>query len=305
MKKETLAQQTAREALERDQQKVLSKVHPYDNFEEWIGQRWEKAPWTEAEILDFQRKINSAFGAENALILAWSGDERYWDQFYEDWHPNGLPKGKLKAKPILLWADIQVNEYDNFVIFPPRFMILERLDRSEYAASWEESSFMEVEGVKRRIRAETPPPSMYKVLKVIAEHDETYIVGEKPHCCKVWLHEAQKICYGRYRPPAEKDLAYIRGIRENMDKLGVSQRADAPREEKVLMHAAQSTQHYMKSAAVARTRAVSEMIGSDPYPYLVDVIKNKGITLTQREIDECVQIGLEQAREQRLKEANI
>jgi len=290
--------------IEKAIQKATATLAPMDDPLEWLGQRWEKAPWTEAQIAEFQTKIDSAFGGEG-FVLAWSGDDRYWDSFYEDWHSTGLPKGELRKKPILLWAEVPVNEFDHLTIFPPRWLILEKLHPNEYAMGWEDASWVEIQGQMRRIRAERPPEAMYKVLRTIAEHEQPFIIGDEKPCCKRLRTQLMRLCYGKYRPPSDEDLAFIRGIRENMDAQNVTQRNDAPRSEKVLQHANASTQHYIKSAAMARTREVSQMIASDPYPYLVDVIKNKGITLTTKEIDECVAIGLEQARERREKELQI
>jgi len=290
--------------IEQIKQKALATVSPMDDPAEWLGQRWEKAPWTSEQIAEFQKRLDSAFGGEG-LVLAWSGDTQYWDSFYEDWHANGLPKGNLRKKPILLWTQVAVNEFDHITVFPPRWMILEKLHPNEYAAGWEEASWMEVEGVNRRLRAERPPEAMYKVLKTIAEHETPYLIGEPNPCCRRWFEGIKKICYGKYRPPADEDLAFVRQIRENMDAAGVVQRSDAPRSEKVMQHATASAQHYIRSAAMARTRAVGTLMSADPMPYLIDVIKNKGITLTPKEIDECVAIGRQRHEEQRMKELNI
>ena len=294
----------AQEALTIDRKRVAKK-HPFDSFSEWPGQRWETPPWSDKQIADFQKKLDSAFGAENAIILAWSGQAQYWDSFFEDWTRVGdvdFPKGNLTPKPILLWAQFPVNDYDFFYVFPPRFLLLERLDRSQYEEGWEEVSWVTVEGIKRRIRSETPPPSMYKVLRTIAEHEQTQLIGEYPPCCRHWNEGFQRICYGKYRPPSDLDLAFVRNIRENMDKDGVVQRNDAERSAKVIANAAESTRHYMKSAAMARTRSVNEMILDDPMAYIGDVYKNKGMTLTQKEVREAVETGLKLATEEREKE---
>ena len=305
VKQETLAQQNAAEALDRQR---AAELHPYDDLVQWIGQRWETPPWSSDQIARFQDRLDSAFGAKDAIVLAWSGDTRYWDALFADWHPNGLPKGVLEKKPILLFAQYNINEDDYLYIIAPRWMLLEKLHPNEYAAGWEDAKWVEdnrVLGGKKQIRADNPPPAFYKVLKTIAEHETPYRTGDIPPCCERWRKELMRICYGKYRPPADEDLAYVRAIRENMDKAGVAQRSDAPRSAKVLQDAAASTQHHIRQAAMARTRQVSEMIALNPQAYLGEVIQKKGITLSQREIDECVQIGLERVDENRQKELNI
>jgi len=298
----------ANSKFEEARRKALNELHPYDIIEQWVGADFTKPPLPQDKIDEFQRKLDSAFGAEGAIILAWSGERKYWDELYTEWHPNGLPKGVLEKKPILLFAQYNINEDDYLYIIAPRWMLLEKLHPNEYAAGWEDAKWVEdnrVLGGKKQIRADNPPPAFYKVLKTIAEHETPYRTGDIPPCCERWRKELMRICYGKYRPPADEDLAYVRAIRENMDKAGVAQRSDAPRSAKVLQDAAASTQHHIRQAAMARTRQVSEMIALNPQAYLGEVIQKKGITLSQREIDECVQIGLDRVAENRQKELNI
>lgn len=280
----------------------IHHVHPYDDEMEWIGADFSKAPWTPEEIADFQRRLDSAFGAENAIVLAWSGDKRYWDGFYTDWFSNGLPKGKLEKKPILLFGQYDVNETDYMFVYPPRWLLLERQHPAQYEDSWESSSWVLDErmiGGKKRIRAEKPPAAFYTHLRTIAEHDDTLLSTDIPHCCELWM-AVQKICYGRYRPPSEKDLEFVRQIRENMDREGVSQRNDQVTGEKLLMSASLATKHYMQRAAQQRATELKDFLMQDPYALVADVIKNKGITLSAKEIAECVEIGIDQAQTERL-----
>jgi len=294
--------------IDKIKKQIAASLHPYDKMEDWVGADFTKPPLPQDKIDEFQRKLDSAFGAENAIILAWSGERKYWDELYTEWHPNGLPKGVLEKKPILLFAQYNINEDDYLYIIAPRWMLLEKLHPNEYAAGWEAAKWIEdnrVLGGKKQIRADRPPEAFYKVLKTIAEHETPYHTGETPPCCVRWREELMRICYGKYRPPADEDLAFVRQIRENMDAAGVAQRNDAPRSAKVLQDAAASTQHHIRQAAMARTKQVSEMIALNPQAYLGEVIQKKGITLNQREIDECVKIGLDRVAENRQRELNI
>lgn len=288
---------------EAEKAKKITPINPFDDEAQWIGADFTKAPWTDEQVADYQKKLDSAFGAENAIVLAWSGDRTYWDEFYTDWFMNGLPKGKLEKKPILLFGQFDLNETDYFYVYPPRWLLLERYHPAQYEASWEASAWVEDArhlGGRKRIRAEKPSPAMYGHLKTIAEHDDTISADHIPNCCATWFENHRRVCYGRYRPPSDIELAYVRAIRENMDAEGVAQRNDQAIGDKVLMKAAQTTQHYIRAAQLQQAAKTHDFLMQDPYALVSDVIKNKGITLTQREIDECVEIGIRQGQAERL-----
>lgn len=263
-------------------------------------------PWTPEQIAAFQKQLDSAFGAENAIVLAWSLNRKYWDEFYEDWFPNGLPKGKLHKKPILLWKEVPVNNgADHLYISTPRWLLLERLHGSELEASWGDSSWVqngETIGGQRRIRAEKPPKDFYQVLRTIAEHEQSLTTERQPPCCRRLWEADRSICYGKYRPPSEIDVAHVRRIRQRMDADGVAQRNDAPRQAKMLARAAASTQHFMRQAEIRKATAVKEMILGDPQGYMVDILKNYKIDISAKELDSTLREGLERAEEQRFEQ---
>ncbi len=278
-------------------------INPYDDEMSWIGADFTAPPWTDAQIADYQKKLDSAFGAENAIVLAWSGDKRYWDEFYTDWFANGLPKGKLEKKPLLLFAQFDLSPTDYLYITVPRWVLLERYHPAQYEAAWESGSWVEDArhlGGKKRIRAEKPPKAMYGHLRTIAEHDDTISADHAPRCCVNWFENHKRVCYGRYRPPSDIDLAYVRAIRENMDAEGVAQRNDEAIGEKVLMRAAQTTAHYVRSAQLQQAAKTHDFLMQDPRSLVADVIEKKGITLSDKEIRECVEIGIRQGQEERL-----
>lgn len=278
-------QETARIALERD----TSKTHfpnPFDDPCQWIGQRFETPPWSKQKITEFQERLDSAFGGKDCLILAWSGERKYWDEFYTDWQIFGTPKGQPEKKPLLLFGQYSLNETDYVYITVPRWVILERLHGSQLADSWEESSWVEDDamlGGKKRIRRDAPPESFYRVIRTIAQHDQ--------YCCQRLWEADKRICYGKYREPDYRDVEYVGRTAEDLKRLGISQRNDAPRNAKTLQVASAATQHFMEQAAKQKTRAVQEMIMSDPHYYMGDVFKNYGITLSAPEIDRALKEG--------------
>ncbi len=291
-----------------EQAKKLHFLQPLDDPLEWIKGD-VPCPWTSAQMKDYQKRLDSAFGAENAIILAWSYDRRYWDEFYEDWYATGLPKGALAKKPILLFKQVPVSEKDWIYISTPRFLLLERLHGSELEESWEDSSWVqngETIGGARRIRPEKPPKDFYQVLRTIAQHEQTVIIGEEPPCCRRMWHADKSICYGKYRPPSDADIAFVRRIRTRMDRDGVSQRNDAPRLKKVIENASSATKHFMRQAEMRRATAVKEMILGDPMGYMGSILKKYKLDdCTPREIDTTVREALEIAEEKRFETEKI
>ncbi len=285
--------------LKTELAKAVKRLAPYDDPCEWLKGDFQTPPLPPKEIADFQAKINSAFGAENALVLAWSGDRKYGDAFYTDWHINGLPKGKLERKPVLLFAEEKVNEHDYVYVSCPRWLILEVHHGSELEASWEASSWVEDDsftGGRKRIRAEKPPQYFYTHLRILAEHDKTLLVNDMPRCCQRMFSQ-NRICYGRYRLPSDVDVAYVRRIRENMDKAGVAQRNDEKRSEKVLNAAADSTNYFIKRAQQQKALAVQEIMLENYEVFFDDILKDN--KLTPHEIRSALKEGFDKQNQER------
>jgi len=284
--------------------KKVTKEHPFDDIREWVGADFSTPPLDAKWQAEFQKKIDSAFGAENALILAWSGDSTYWDGFYTDWYADGSPKeGSFEKKPILLLGKYKLNKVDYYYVIPPRWVLLEREDRSQYEADWESSSWVadpKMLGGRKRIRRADAPPSMYRWLRTIAQHDGTLLSNDMPRCCQHMVMNLNRPCHGKYRPPADVDLAFIRKIRENMDAAGVAQRADAPRSAKILQDAASTTKFYLEEAAKAERTAMKEFMMADPQRWVGDLIHKTGNTLSAREIEAAMIEGLKQTENEPL-----
>ncbi len=270
--------------------------NPLNDPREWLSGNIP-CPWSPERMQEFQKRIDSAFGADYALILAWSYDKQYWDEFYTDWSIGGTPKGKLEKKPILLFGQYTLNETDYVYISAPRFLLLERLHGSQLEASWDESSWTEdneMLGGKKRIRAKKPPESFYQVLKTIAVHEEGERWGK---CCERLWKADKRICYGKYREPDARDIEYVGKIAENMKRAGVVQRNDAPRSAKVLEAAASSTRHFMEQSARMRRKAVQELILSDPQQYMGDILRKHNIDWSAGQIEKTLKEGFKRSED--------
>lgn len=289
--RKTVEQEKAREMLEADRRKA-NPVHPYDDIENWLRGDFQTPPWSPAEIKACQDRLDSAFGAENAIVLAWSGDRRYGDVFLNE-------EGEEERKPPLLFAEIPVNDKDYIYVSAPRWLLLEVIHGSQLEDSWEEASFVKNEhGIKMRIRPERPPQYMYQHLKIIAEHEIPALISELPPCCARMLSQ-NKICYGKYRVPSDQDIAFVRSIRENMDRAGVAQRNDQARSQKVLNDGAASTRHFIQRAEQQQAMRVKEIMLANTDKFMADIIEKTGCTKTYKEIQNIVEGALEQQDEAR------
>lgn len=274
---------------------------PYDDIENWLRSDFRDSPWNEQQTVEYQKKLDSAFDAKNAIIVAWSGDRRYGDALYTDWYPNGLPKGKLERKPPLLFAEHKVNDHDYLYISCPRFLLLEVLHVSQYEEGWESASWVDAPdmiGGRKRIRPEKPPVNMYKHLQIIAEHDQTSLSHEMPNCCVKMLNQ-KRICYGRYREPNERDIAYVRGIREEQDRQGIIQRNDEPSSKKLIENASLTAKYFIKRSQEQQALGVKDMMLANSNVFFGDLLKRTGSTKSFKELEVIAKDAMERQEQER------
>jgi len=277
---------------------------PYDDVENWLLGDFKQAPWEPEKIADFQKRLNSAFGTENAVLLVWSGNRTYGDEFYTDWHHNGLPKGELERKPLLLFKEIKVGDRDYVYVSAPRWLLVEVHHGSQLEQSWEESSWVadaDSTTGRKRIRGLKPPEFFYSYLKTIAEHDAFTIDGVPICCARKWNH-SKSICYGRYREPNASDIAFVGRIRANMDRSNVVQRNDKERSAKVLMDANAATRHFIKATQRQKMTSVKDMMLEHADKFFGDILEKRGVTMTPREIEAIVREGLESEEDEKFNE---
>lgn len=272
-------------------------IHPFDDPENWAKGDFTAPPWSQEQIRSFQRRIDSAFGAENAIVLVWSGDRSYGDVFLED--------GKLVRKPVLLFGEYPVGS-DYLYIVPPRWCLME-VHHGSQLTDWEESSWLyDEDGGKTRIRPETPPKFYYVHLKngVLASHEQPTASGVPPCCERMWRN-GRRICYGKYREPDDRDIAMVGEIRKAMDEAGVAQRPDTERDARTVQAANLATKHFMQRAAYNRAVAAKNMILTNPSAFLGDILEKRGSTMSELQVERIVKQALEDDLDERFSKENL
>lgn len=290
--------------------KQSAREHPFDRLNNWIRGDYATPPWPKDKIADFQKRINSAFGAENALVLVWSADRSYGDEICDGpWDSFGNPIGKFNRKPVLLFGQYGDSGGDFLYVVPPRWCVME-VHHGSQLTDWDEAAWVSDTayiGSRKRIRPEKAPEFYYVHLinSVLASHEQPLVSGGEPPCCTRLWENAKRICYGKYREPNDSDIAMIRSIREGMDAWGVAQRADQPRSAKMLMLANLATTHFMREAKLNRSRAAKDLILSNVGAFCGDILKKKGSTMPLSQMERIVTQALNDDEEARFSKEQL
>lgn len=197
--------------------KDKTSLHPLDDPAAWARNPPYQPP-SDVTIAEEQRKINDIYGTtrngEPIMKLVWSGDRDYWFQFYTKWDATGRPTAPPERWPIIRYKilrDSNGKKVRN--VFPPRWLILTRIEREQYAHAWKDQSYvyapdlsqarefdlgngqvrLEASPVYKQIRPDTPPKEMWVWFATIKRCNG--------HCC-VQAGENKAICYGKYARPS-------------------------------------------------------------------------------------------------------
>lgn len=281
-------------------------THPYNDLTQWIGADFSTAPLNEDWVKKFQKKIDRAFGlnaeGKSAIILAWSGDQRYWNSFYTDWYGNGLPKqSSLERQPRLLFGRFNINEFDYYDVIAPRWILLERMEYAQYAPSWKDSSWV-YDGkmdCNKMARPDDPPREYFEWMQTLAIHETPINKGYVSPCCRR-ARLATKKCYGLYRPPNEKDIEELRAFRQWREKNNL-QRADEAFNAETLKKISENTQFSFQQAEIRKSKAMREFVMTNPTQFLGSFMKDRDIQMSTREIDEAASEALDIIEVEKMK----
>lgn len=280
-------------------------LHPLDDVERWLDTDFSAAPETAEWVEAFQKRIDAAFGAERGIVLAWAGDRSCWEEFYSDWTASG--KGKtIEKKPLALWHEFTVNEFDYLYVYPPRWVLLERHHRAQYAPSWAATCYVEDTqffGGKKQMRPLTPPPEYFTLFVVIGVHEQSVVIGETPPCCQR-ADAAKSPCFGRYRAPCEIDLQAVGRLKDFLAK-EKAQRPDTPINAATLQRASIMTRHYIEQTQRARAKAMRDFALLMPKAFLGENLGNRGITRSPRELEAIINEAFDITDDRKVKEKQL
>jgi hypothetical protein len=162
-------------------------------------------------VKKFQKRLDRICGTSDGkpiVRLVWAWDKRCREFRYTKWDEFGRGvEGdhyyKYRA------AVIPINDVDTVDICPPRWILEQRYEPGQYAASWEQSRWAEQcvgqdangQPINSRIELrDAAPPEWYGFLMTIAEHEP----GNA--CCARQWKERKASCWGYYREPSDRDL---------------------------------------------------------------------------------------------------
>lgn len=200
----------------------IEALHPLDDPAEWERVIAYDPP-AGVDIEADQKWLNDLMGLtrDNQPIykLVWNGDRRYWHEFYNQWNAYGEPTSEIMRRPRVRWKGIRDPNTREFIrdIFPPRWLVLTRLEPEQYADSWREESYTydsvfqgyrmvgnemraEYKQVNKQIRPNVPPPVFWTFYTTVARHSN--------FCCAT-AEKEKHLCFGKYTT--------VRGIREQLE----------------------------------------------------------------------------------------
>lgn len=196
-------------------QTTQKQISPLNDVNEWLRTPAYEAPLSKEELASVQREVDSIIGTtrggKSIAIVIWNGDPAYWKTYYDAWNGLGKPTGELKRRPHVLFQSI-FDAQGNHVrdAFPPRYLVLTRLEPEQYVPTWARDSriWCPERQCDVQIKPEIPPKDLYLWFQTISEHNG--------HCCRVAANYDMS-CFGLYAHPRAV-LENLRDIRKGMEQ---------------------------------------------------------------------------------------
>ena len=158
------------------------------------------------DVVQYQEKINRICGlapnGEPVVRLVWAASKECFSKFYSVWDSMGFGVlTELRAK--YRFATVEINPVDRIDIPAPRWMLEDRVDPAQFAATYEQTRWVwnEDEGrqVERRPKIDLTR-GYYAPLLTIARHGS---------CCGK-ARNSKVVCWGQYKEPDERELIMLR-----------------------------------------------------------------------------------------------
>lgn len=182
--------------------------------------RWaETSTWARPvfDVAAFQKKIDRIVGVttkgQSIVVLRWMRDRECYEKFYKKWDLITPTDYDLRAR--YKFATVTLPDGEFVDIPPPRWVLEQRYEPEQIAATWEQSRWETVDGIPRPKRDPCPREGYYSHLWTIASH---------PNCCADGIKSDGIVCWGSYRRPSEKDLTTLKAMmwRKRKDGLGTN-----------------------------------------------------------------------------------
>lgn len=230
----------------------------YNNTDQWYPRMPPPASFTSDDVARFQRLIDDATGTRNGRPinkLAWAPDELRWYPYRMGQSPRGY------TLPIFYYG----NDANGDKVAVPRWVLLERLEPEQYAATWEQGRYSVWDGDVWDWKGPCPT-ERYIELRVHAYHDgsccpchgyECKCMGEMEHCWGHYLHPnsdllawvQQTITESKNDPEVRptEDVRYFTAPQGQRDALTRAQRRAAKLEEERQAAANEVHDHFLRN----------------------------------------------------------
>ena len=175
------------------------KIHALDDPDEWLREPAYAAP-AEIDIIQAQKEIDAMMGTtrngESIYKLVWNGDKNFWYQFFMEWDGSGQPSAPVTLRPRVRYKALRDPVTRKLIrdVFPPRWLVLTRIEKEQYAETWARESWVWAHEINapKLIRPDEPPPVFWVHFATIGTHSN--------YCCRT-KEKNQELCFGEYAPP--------------------------------------------------------------------------------------------------------
>jgi hypothetical protein len=195
---------------------TATQIHPLDDQQIWLNEPMFAHP-AHVDIKRAQADIDAIIGVtrdnQPIMKLVWNGDRNYWLEYFMEWNSIGQPTAPAFKRPLVRYKAFRdINKKLVRDVFPPRWLILARIEREQYFDVWKDDSYFfapEINGFKQ-IRPDVPPKDFYLWFATIAKHND--------YCCETAEHKGNR-CYGQYADPSFF-LPYLGEQKRAIEKTG-------------------------------------------------------------------------------------
>lgn len=173
-------------------------LHALDDPAVWLRSPAYDPP-ADVDINAVQKWIDSMMGTthdgESIYKLIWNGDRRYWYRFYMQWDALGRPTAPPVERPLIRYKVLRdTNGRAVKDIFPPRWLIMTRLEPHQYADNYKAESYIYAPEIRcnKQIRPDEPPKVFWLWWGTVASHGD--------YCCAT-ADKNKRMCFGKYISP--------------------------------------------------------------------------------------------------------